>query len=64
MAEIGGILPLAAYEKDGEEGDDDIRILWKDIQVIGDDIILVCASECVPPESRGRKQGIFDNIFR
>lgn len=44
--------------------DDDIRILWKDIQIIGDDIILVCASECVPPESRGRKQGIFDNIFR
>lgn len=44
--------------------DDDIRILWKDIQVIGDDIILVCTSECVPPESRGRKQGIFDNIFR
>lgn len=26
MAEIGGILPLAAYEKDGEDGDDDIRI--------------------------------------
>ena len=44
--------------------EDDIRIWWKDIQVIGDDIILVCASECVAPAGRCRKQGIFDNIFR
>ncbi len=43
--------------------DDDIRILWKDIQVIGDDIILVCASECVPPTNCGKKQGIFNNIL-
>lgn len=44
--------------------DDDIRICWKDIEVIGDDIILVCNSECVPSSASGNRQGIFDNIFR
>ena len=44
--------------------DEDIRILWKDIQVIGDDIILVCGCECVPPRKNTGRQGIFDNIFR
>lgn len=44
--------------------DDDVRILWKDIEVIGDDTILVCNSECCPPKSRPSKGGIFDNIFR
>ena len=44
--------------------DGDIRICWKDIEVSGDDIILVCNSECVTPSASGRRQGIFDNIFR
>lgn len=44
--------------------DDDIRILWKDIEVIGDDTILVCNSECVPCRKGSGKQGILDNIFR
>jgi len=44
--------------------DEDIRILWKDIEVIGDDTILVCNSECVPCRKGAGKQGILDNIFR
>lgn len=44
--------------------DDDTKILWKDIQVIGDDTILVCDCQCVSHQSRGSKSGVFDNIFR
>ena len=44
--------------------EDDIRICWNDIQIVGDDMILVCASENVPPKNRNSRQGILDNIFR
>lgn len=44
--------------------DDDIRIGWNDIQVIGDDIILVCGCECVSHQPRQGKGSIFDNLFR
>lgn len=44
--------------------EDDIRVCWSDIQVVGDDMILVCGSENVPPKFRGGKQGFTDSIFR
>lgn len=44
--------------------DDDIKICWKDIQVIGDDTILVCNCESVARQAKGGKGGLFDNIFR
>ncbi len=61
----GRIVALLIWGKSRFFGkrDSDIRIQWKDIQVIGDDIILVCGYECVEPEATTR-QGIFDNIFR
>ncbi len=40
--------------------DDDIRICWDDIDVIGKDTILVCKEpERRPPQ----KRGIFENLF-
>ena len=44
--------------------DDDLRICWKDIEVIGDDTILVCGCECAPRQPRPSKGSIFDNVFR
>lgn len=41
--------------------DDDIRICWEDIDVIGNDTILVCKE----PEHRpSQKRGIFESLFR
>ncbi len=40
--------------------EDDIRICWKDISVIGDDTILVCGCERVGRQ----KNGMFDGIFK
>lgn len=49
--------------------DDDIRICWNDIQVIGDDTILVCADiperpQRPPKRPSGGKGGFFENLFR
>lgn len=45
-------------------GADDIRIPWCDIQVIGDDTILVCSDNC-PCEPSGReKKKILDFMFK
>lgn len=43
--------------------DEDIRIEWDDIEVIGDDTILVCKEieHRHPPTNR---HGIFDGLFR
>ena len=43
--------------------EEDIRICWNDIEVIGDDTILVCTEV---PESRPKRQrkGAFDGLFR
>lgn len=43
---------------------EDIKIHWQDIEVIGDDTILVCGEcECckAPPKSKG---SFFDGLFR
>lgn len=62
----GKIVAIIIWGKSGLLGkhDDDIRICWNDIQVIGDEIILVCASESIPHKSRTGKLGIFEGIFR
>ena len=41
---------------------EDIRICWNEIEVIGDDTILVCC-ETPPPNANGRR-GAFDGFFR
>lgn len=44
--------------------EEDIKICWKDIEVIGDDTILVCAdTECCHCQTDSRKS-IFGNLFR
>ena len=45
--------------------EDDIKICWEDIQVIGNDTILVCVDEssCHCNGAKGKK-GIFENLFR
>ena len=42
--------------------DNDICIPWKDIQVIGEETILVCFERPVS-EPRRRKKGCFDGLF-
>lgn len=43
--------------------DEDFRICWEDIEVIGDDTILVCKEpEHRPPQPC--KRGFFDGFFR
>ncbi len=42
--------------------EEDIKIQWNDIEVIGDDTILVCAD--VKDNSHKNKRGVFDGIFR
>ena len=44
-------------------GREDIRIPWKNIQVIGDETILVCVDECECSCPRDKRKA-FDNIFR
>ncbi len=44
--------------------EEDIKICWKDIEVIGDDTILVCAdTECCRCQTDGRK-GFFGGLFK
>lgn len=43
--------------------EDDIRICWKDIQVIGDDTILVCDCERVCRQPKSGKSSL-ENLFR
>ena len=46
-------------------GRDDIHIPWEDIDVIGDDTILVSTKNCPPCSPRqGRRQSGFSNFFR
>lgn len=43
--------------------EEDIVICWNEIEVIGDDTILV--RHCMPPQkSRCRRGSFFDNLFR
>jgi len=44
--------------------EEDIKILWKDIEVIGDDTILVCADvACCRCQSDGRRN-FFTGLFK
>ncbi len=43
---------------------DDIRIPWKDIQVIGEETVLVCVDECDCCCAREKdKRRLFENLF-
>ena len=44
--------------------DEDIRICWEDIQVIGNDTILVCVDVPSKPPRPNCKKGFFDGLFR
>ncbi len=43
--------------------DEDIKVCWQDIEVIGDDTILVCSDVCCGNQQKGKK-GIFDGLFK
>ncbi len=43
---------------------EDIRIPWKDIQVIGDETILVCVDQCECCTGERERKRIFDALFR
>lgn len=46
--------------------DEDIKICWKDIEVIGEDTVIVCADACCPPKSSGQraKRNFWDGLFK
>ena len=45
--------------------EDDIKICWKDIEVIGDDTILVCCDEaCSCCCNNSHKRNFFDMLFK
>lgn len=44
--------------------DEDIKICWNEIEVIGDDTILVCSEcSCCQNQPKG-KRGLFDGLFK
>lgn len=43
--------------------DEDIKVRWQDIEVIGDDTILVCSDVCCSDRQKGKK-GVFDGLFK
>ncbi|MGN0447601.1 MAG: PRC-barrel domain-containing protein [Acutalibacteraceae bacterium] len=44
------------------QNDGDVRICWEDIQVIGDDTILVCSQQCFT--CNNKRRGFFDFLFK
>lgn len=44
--------------------DDDIKINWKDIEVIGDDTILVCCDAAFSCSNNSRSRNFFDMLFK
>lgn len=47
------------------KGSDDIKICWKDIEVIGDDTVLVCCDiKCQPCHGSCSKRNVFDSLFK
>lgn len=44
--------------------EDDIRIRWEDISVIGDETILVCPEHFEKPPPKPPKKSPFDGLFR
>ncbi len=44
--------------------DNDIKILWKDIEVIGDDTIIVCCDTACGCHNNVRKRNFFDALFK
>lgn len=43
--------------------DEDIKVSWQDIEVIGDDTILVCSEVCNDNRQKAKK-GVFDGLFK
>lgn len=46
------------------KGGDDIKIFWKEIEVIGDDTILVCCDTNCQSCQGGCRKGFFDALFK
>lgn len=44
--------------------DSDIRICWKDIEVIGDDTIIVCCEGSFTCCNSSRKRNFFESLFK
>lgn len=45
--------------------EEDIRICWKDIEVIGDDTILVCGDfSCCRDNCQRSRRNFFDSLFK
>lgn len=44
--------------------EDDIKIRWEDISVIGDETILVCPDHFEKPPPKMPKKSVFDGLFR
>lgn len=44
--------------------EDDIKICWKDIEVIGDDTVLVCCDEAFACCNNNRRRNFFDMLFK
>lgn len=46
--------------------DEDIKICWKDIEVIGEDTVIVCADACCPPKGSGQraKRNFWEGLFK
>ncbi|MDD6021255.1 MAG: YlmC/YmxH family sporulation protein [Oscillospiraceae bacterium] len=44
--------------------DDDIKIAWEDISVIGDETILVCVDNIDKPHIKPPKKSPFEGLFR
>lgn len=46
-------------------GNDDIKICWKDIEVIGDDTVLVCCDANYPPcRDQCSRRSFIDSLFK
>lgn len=44
--------------------EDDIRICWNDIKVIGDETILVCSDVCKQCSGQGHRKNPLDFLFK
>lgn len=46
--------------------DEDVKICWKDIEVIGEDTVIVCSNVCCNPKqnSQRTRRNFFEGLFK